>query len=73
MAQVFIMQIILLVLMLIRKFQVVWVFWLPPWHNGVPRSGIKPASWCSRDATDPIVPQWELTGGLFKGHNPRRN
>ena len=27
--------------------------------------GIKPASQCSRDATNPIVPQWELLDTVF--------
>ena len=31
-----------------------------PFNPWCARSGSKPASWCCRDAGDPVVPQWEF-------------
>ena len=35
----------------------------PLTHGAGP--GIKPLSWCCRDATNPIAPQWELPDGVL--------
>ena len=47
-----------------------WPVLLPPQclirsFNPLCQAGVRPASWCCRDATDPVMPQGELQGELF--------